>query len=149
MPKLKRVNYIVIHCSASPPDNDIGVEEIRKWHLARGFSDVGYHIVITRNGIVQFGRPIDQWGAHAAGFNSESIGICLVGGVKRPTPPVDARARFEPENNFTLAQWNSLEAVLLLLREKYPKAVTLGHRDLPGVRKDCPCFDVRKWLENK
>lgn len=135
---LETVDFLVVHCSASPDTMDIGVDEIREWHRTRGFFDVGYHFVVRRNGDVETGRPVNRPGAHAVGFNHRSLGICLVGGVD-----VNQKAT----NNFTEAQFRSLLALLDSLVYLHPRAQILGHRDLPRVAKACPSFDVRKWLE--
>ena len=128
---------------------DVGVEEIRRWHLAKGWSDIGYHYVITRNGTLQTGRPEGEIGAHVHGYNARSLGICLVGGLD---------GNGQPANNFTAAQLRTLRAALKSLNKKYPGAVVLGHRDLSpdtdgdGIvsqhewLKACPCFDVRSWF---
>lgn len=132
------VKYLVVHCSATQPKADIGVAEIDKMHRERGFNGIGYHFVIRRDGTVEKGRPEDQIGAHVEGHNSESIGICLVGGINK-----EGKA----EDNFTLDQYASLAALLMSLASTYTEATVLGHRDFPGVKKDCPCFDVRKWVQ--
>lgn len=132
----RSTDFLVVHCAATPPTADIGAAEIRGWHLQKGWSDIGYAYVIRRNGAVELGRPDNQIGAHVAGHNANSLGICMVGGV-------DARQR--PENNFTAEQWASLQTLLMRLTQKYPKAKILGHRDFPGVAKACPCFDAIEW----
>lgn len=132
----RSTDYLVIHCAATPPSADIGAAEIRQWHKAKGWSDIGYHFVIRRNGKVELGRPENLVGSHVQGHNRNSLGICLVGGT-------DARQR--PENNFTAEQWASLQTLLMRLTGKYPRATILGHRDFPGVHKACPCFDAIKW----
>lgn len=130
-------SYIVVHCSATPETMDIGVDEIRKWHRQKGWLDVGYNKVIRRDGTIEDGRPINVPGAHARGYNHISVGICLIGGVESDIK--------KPEANYTHAQWNSLEELVRDLKEMYPSAVLVGHRDLPNVRKDCPSFDVQEW----
>lgn len=135
----KRTDLIVIHCSATTDKMDIGVKEIDAWHRERGFRKVGYHFVIRRNGMVELGREIDEIGAHAEGHNSNSVAICLVGGV-------DANDTKKAKDNFTDAQWDTLLRLVKELQEKYPTAKVLGHRDLPGVQKACPSFDVTMWL---
>ena len=130
------ISHLIVHCSASPASADIGVAEIRRDHIARGFTDTGYHYVIRRNGHVELGRAESQVGAHAHGFNSKSIGICLVGGA-------DKKGRGEA--NFTPAQLTALRAMLVVLSQKYPQAQIVGHRDT-GAKKDCPSFDVAHWL---
>lgn len=75
-------NKITIHCSDSPNGKSVSMEEIRKWHLARGFDDIGYHLVIDIDGMVSRGRPLNVVGAHVEGHNTGNIGICLVGATK-------------------------------------------------------------------
>lgn len=135
----KRVGLIVVHCAATRPSQDFDVNDIRRMHLQRGFLDVGYHKIIKRDGTVQNGRPLDRQGAHAAGFNHLSVGVCMIGGVSED----DVRI---PENNFTPEQFASLRDVLAELKTHFPEAEILGHRDLPKVKKACPSFDVRAWL---
>jgi len=149
---MRDINLIVIHCSATTPDEDIGVTEIRRWHLAQGWSDIGYHYVIRRDGTIENGRPVEIEGAHVKGFNANSIGICLVGGVN---------TRDKAEKNFTREQFNALAEFLERLRAQYPNTRICGHRDLSpdangdGVieaiewLKDCPCFDAAGWCYTK
>lgn len=131
-------DMIIVHCSSTLPHMDIGVKEIKHWHVnERGWSDIGYHLVIKRDGSFENGRPLDINGAHAKGYNHRSIGICLVGGMK---------SKDEYEANFTLAQYDSLKHAVKYLKSVYPIEVVLGHRDLPGVTKTCPCFNVAELL---
>lgn len=134
---MREIKNLVVHCAATRASMDIGAEEIRKWHLARGFNDIGYHFVIRRDGELEWGRPVWKQGAHVRGHNRDSIGICLVGGLNDET--------FKPEDNFTDEQYATLRALLLDLSLKYPNAEVLGHRDFKGVRKACPCYDVIPW----
>lgn len=134
----RSTKYLVIHCSATRPSMDVGVKDIRQWHLAQGWTDVGYHYVIRRDGTVQKGRSESEVGAHVANYNASSIGICMVGGVNQK----DFRL---PENNFTKEQFASLRDLLAVLLRKYPSAGVLGHRDFPKVAKACPSFDAREW----
>jgi N-acetyl-anhydromuramyl-L-alanine amidase AmpD len=142
MQKLNKeaVRFIAVHCAATSPDMDIGVEEIRKWHKAKKWDDVGYHYVIRRDGTVEAGRALDFQGAHVAGHNHESIGLCLVGGINKAGVP---------DANFTAAQYASLESLVKLLLPRYPGAVVRGHRDFPGVTKACPSFDVPAWWSHR
>jgi N-acetyl-anhydromuramyl-L-alanine amidase AmpD len=115
---------------------DIGVKEIRDWHVnGNGWSDIGYHYVIRRNGEVEVGRPESVAGAHTRGSNSNSIGICLVGGEHRDGGDQKADA------NFTLHQWAALAILLKELRVKYPAASVSGHRTYDS-HKTCPTFDA-------
>lgn len=135
---IRSVDYLVVHCSATPPSMDIGATEIRRWHRERGWFDIGYHVIVRRDGSTENGRPLDRPGAHARGFNHLSLGICLVGGVQE----ADKKTA---ENNFTTEQFAVLRTLLNDLRNEYPKALVVGHRDLPNVRKACPSFDVIEW----
>lgn len=131
-------DLIVVHCSATKASQDIGASEIRKWHIEdNGWSDIGYHQVIRRSGAIELGRPLHVTGAHAKGYNSRSIGVCLVGGID---------VNGDPEDNFTPEQMDSLSLTLDYWKRIYTTAEILGHCDLPGVSKACPCFDVRDWL---
>jgi N-acetyl-anhydromuramyl-L-alanine amidase AmpD len=146
MKKRSRTDYIVVHCADTPAKMDIGLQEIRKWHTSpdpndasKPWLDVGYHFIIRRDGTREIGRQIDAQGSHVKGFNSCSVGICLVGGKGD-----DGKAC----NNFTKAQFDALWEVLQILRVHYPKAEVLGHKDLnPG--KACPAFEVQPWYMKK
>lgn len=133
------VQYIVVHCSATAADEDIGVDDIRRWHLRRGKADVGYHYVIRRNGLIENGRGRDWAGAHAPGYDRHSLAICLVGGLKKGTT--------KAEDNFLPRQKAALYVLLQELHALRPGALIVGHRDLPGVTHSCPAFDVSSWLE--
>lgn len=129
---------IVIHCSATPPTMDIGAKEIRQWHVdGNGWADIGYHMVIRRNGVLEYGRHLGRSPAAQAGFNRGTIAICLVGGVDRNNKPV---------NNFTSAQTDMLKNEINLLRGEHDIVSIVGHRDFPHVHKDCPCFSVTDWV---
>lgn len=132
----KKTDWLVLHCSATRAIQNIGAKEIRSWHKAKGWSDIGYHFVIRRDGMVEKGRALDAIGSHVQGHNYNSVGICMVGGIGES---------MQPEDNFTRAQWAALKTLLADLVKRYPKATILGHRDFPGVHKACPCFDARNW----
>jgi N-acetylmuramoyl-L-alanine amidase len=133
---MRTLREIIVHCSATAPDNDVGVTEIRRWHLDRGWADIGYHFVIRRGGVVEAGRAVARVGAHVRGRNQASIGVCLVGGVT-----ADGVA----DANFTLGQYRALETLVADLHERYGALAVLGHRDT-GAKKACPCFDVGALL---
>jgi hypothetical protein len=135
----RAINLIVIHCSATTADMDVGRDWIDDEHRKRGFAGIGYHYVIRRDGTEEVGRPESQIGAHAQGHNKDSLGVCLAGGVRR------AGSKLIAESNYTPAQWAQLKRLIQRLRHKYPNAKIVGHRDLDR-RKECPCFDVRDWL---
>ena len=141
---MRQITDIIIHCAATPNGRWHDVSDIDKWHQERGFKRadlyrkthnsallaIGYHFVIYTNGAVATGRHLDEVGAHAVGFNSHSIGICLVGTDK-----------------FSIAQWQNLCGNVRGLVAKYPTVERIvGHRDLPDVHKECPGFSVSEWL---
>lgn len=159
----RAVTLLLVHCSATPSGQALrgaAPVTIDAWHRARGFqrgvlarrgfnpdlTAIGYHFVIDLDGRVWTGRHVDEVGAHAAGHNAYSIGICLVGGAER-----DAR--------YTTDQWDALATLVRrLLPMVRPGAAVLGHRDLSpdanGNRviepsewlKTCPGFEVSYWL---
>lgn len=132
---MRKIDMIIIHCSATPPNMLIGADSIREWHLKRGFKDIGYSDVIKRDGTEEEGRPLNQAGAHTKGYNKHSIGICMVGGVDE---------NGKPDNNFTDKQWRSLERLIRYYKAQYPKATIHGHNEF--ANKACPSFDVQEWL---
>ena len=132
------IKFLVVHCSATPPNQDIGVPELDRMHRLRGFLKIGYHYVIKRDGTVQKGRLDTEVGAHVEDWNHCSLGICMVGGVD---------AALKPEANSTEAQYGSLTTLLGTLKGSYPAAVIQGHRDFPQVAKACPSFNVKHWLD--
>lgn len=134
-----RTEFIAVHCSATKPSQNVDEDEIASWHKAKGWTDIGYNIVIPRNGTIQIGRPMDYQGAHVEGFNGRSLGICLVGGI--------AETDGKPEDNFTDSQRTALLVALHFCRLYAPGARIQGHRDFPNVAKACPSFDVRAWLQ--
>ena len=126
-------DYIVIHCSATKPSMDVDAETIRNWHVnERGWRDIGYHKVIKRNGEVEDGRDVRDSGAHAAGYNSKSVGECMVGGMAEDN---------SAENNFTAQQWTALLDLVKQLKSNYPNADVIGHNEIS--EKECPSFDAR------
>ena len=149
---------LVVHCSDTTAASGGGAARIDAMHKVRGFArsssrkglrHIGYHFVILRDGRVEKGRDEDETGAHAAGFNTGSLGICLMGGGLPPGSKV--------RDGFTPAQYGALRNLLEGLKRKYPAAVILGHRDLSPDKdgdgqvephewlKLCPTFDVRTW----
>lgn len=131
--KSKRtIKEIIIHCAATPEGKDFTVDDIRKWHLARGWNDIGYHYVIGRHGELWEGRPVDNIGAHCVNHNRYSIGVCYVGGCAK-----DGKTA---KDTRTLQQKAQLLLLLQELRKLYPKAKIYGHRNF--AKKDCPSFDA-------
>lgn len=134
--KKRRITEIIIHCSATPEGKDYTVDDIRKWHLARGFGDVGYHFVIYRDGTVHKGRALTSTGAHCLKHNSNSIGICYIGGLK-----TDGKT---PKDTRTEEQKKSIDRLVLDLLSVYPDATVHGHNEF--ANKACPSYNVKNEL---
>lgn len=134
MSLLKEVKYLVVHCTATPLSQRVSVEDIDRWHKAQGWSGIGYHWYVDRDGHIFPGRSEREAGAHVIGYNHCSIGICYEGGLDEQGNSADTR---------TPAQKAALLFIIKDLKQSYPNAVILGHRDFPGVHKDCPCFDAK------
>jgi N-acetyl-anhydromuramyl-L-alanine amidase AmpD len=135
---MRKIDKIIIHCAATKPSMDIGVKEITEWHWDRDWSTIGYHYVIRRNGTIETGRSKDRAGAHTKGQNANSLGVCLVGGIND---------KGQPAENFTKAQWGSLERLMRILKADFPWATIHGHREF-NAGKACPSFDVQKWVRD-
>ena len=88
---MRDINKIILHCSATSEGKDFDVNDIREWHLQRGFTDVGYHYVIKLDGTIQDGRDIRTIGAHCKGYNYGSVGIVYVGGLDEEGKGKDTR----------------------------------------------------------
>lgn len=134
----RKISLIVLHCSATRCNRNFPVEQLEACHKARGFQSIGYHYYITRDGVIYPCRPEAEIGAHARHYNAHSIGVCYEGGLDAKGRPADTR---------TAAQKQSMESLLQSLCTDYPDAEIMGHCDLPGVHKACPCFDTAQWLK--
>ena len=132
---MRHITLIVIHCSAVKPDQQSSAAQIDSWHRQRGFHlGIGYHYVIRRDGTLEMGRPEYMVGAHCKNHNQHSIGVCYEGGLNARGDPADTRT---PQQRETMRQ------LINELRERYPKAIVVGHHNLNPL-KACPCFDAIK-----
>ena len=129
----RKINKIIIHCSATPPTMDVDANTVDRWHKERGWSGIGYHFFIKRDGQIEIGRPLEIQGAHTSGHNKNSIGVCYAGGVD---------SKMCPEDNRTSGQIASFLLLLRFLKNTFPKAIIHGHRDFST--KACPSFDATK-----
>lgn len=139
----RTITEIIVHCSATPEGLDYTVDQIRADHKKQGWSDIGYHVVIYRDGTIHDGRPMDLIGAHCSkgGHNTHSIGVCYIGGLEnQPGVPY---AKLKAKDTRTHMQKIALMSVLMELREYYPDAKIYGHHDFDRG-KDCPSFDAKK-----
>lgn len=128
---MRKIKSIVVHVSDSPDNKDIGVEDIRQWHIQKGWSDVGYHYVVKQDGQVEKGRPIEKPGAHTKGYNSDSIGVCWVG-----------------KTEITKEAFASLMNLLLKLLDTYNLSCqhVYGHYEF-NPKKTCPNLDMEQVRE--
>jgi len=136
---MRKINKIILHCSATPEGREVSVSTIRKWHLQRRFSDIGYHYVIGLDGTIHKGRPIEKVGAHCSYENIGSIGICYVGGMSKDMK--------KAKDTRTQAQKDSLIKLMHELIYKYNKDMTIhGHNEFSN--KSCPSFIVKEEYAN-
>ena len=140
---MRKINEIIVHCSATPEGRDYTVQQIRQWHTTpkpkgNGWRDIGYHFVVYRDGSVHNGRPLDQIGAHCSGHNANSIGVCYIGGsdANKRLP----NGQLAPKDTRTPIQKTALRQLLKKLKEQFPQARIYGHRDF--APKACPSFDA-------
>lgn len=131
---MRKIDKIIVHCSATPEGRDYTAKDIDSWHRARGFNGIGYHWVVYRDGRVVKGRSESQAGAHCKGYNARSIGICYIGGVAS-----DGKT---PKDTRTTAQREALQILIRELLIKYPGATIHGHNEFAA--KACPSFDVKR-----
>lgn len=141
----RRINKIIVHCSATPEGRDYTVDQIKKDHKEQGWSDIGYHYVIYRDGSIHEGRNVDIIGAHCEGYNSNSIGICYIGGLENK-PNVEYK-KLKAKDTRTEAQKKALIDLLSKLKKYYPEAKIYGHHDF-NKGKDCPSFDAKNEYKN-
>lgn len=137
--RMRTITLIIVHCSANKEGSTLREADIDSYHRSLGWKGCGYHWVIPTDGTIEAGRPEAQTGAHCVRHNRHSIGVCYVGGL-------DADG-VTPKDTRTPEQKAALRRLIAELRQRYPKALVVGHHTLDG-RKACPCFDVeREMLE--
>ncbi|MDE5555985.1 MAG: N-acetylmuramoyl-L-alanine amidase [Muribaculaceae bacterium] len=128
----KQISEIIIHCTATPAGRDLHAVDITRYHRERGFETIGYHYLVTIDGMVEQGRAPEYIGAHCLGHNDRSIGVAYVGGTTADMKPADTR---------TDAQRRALGKLVAELRRRYPRATIHGHCEFAA--KACPCFDAK------
>jgi len=135
---VREIKKIIVHQTGTPTGT---LEDIRRYHMeALGWRDIGYHYLVTQDGSIHKGRHNAEVGAHCAGDNADSLGVCLVGAGN--AFPLNGHKGY-----MTLAMFAALLGLLLDLRFAYPKACeqVYGHREMTsGIRqgKTCPGFNV-------
>jgi len=128
---MREITRIIMHCSATEAGRDFDAEDIRTWHKARGWSDIGYHYVIKLDGTIEAGRPVDRVGAHTKGHNEDSVGVCYIGGLKDGKP-------FD-----TMSEIQEIAFIELVfsLRNVFGWMPIHGHNEYAA--KACPSFNVQ------
>jgi hypothetical protein len=147
----KAIEYLVIHCTATPENRIISSDDIRLWHLSpkpkgRGWKQVGYtdmfHIDGTVERLVKNNDDayVDGWEITngAVGVNDKARHIVYVGGL-------DVAGK-QPKDTRTAAQNESLKKYVLNFYKRFPKVRIVGHNELAA--KACPSFDVQAWLKS-
>lgn len=129
---MRSINRIILHCSATPEGREVTVDDIRGWHMSQGWDDIGYHFCVYADGSVHRGRDLDKTGAHVYGHNSDSIGVCYIGGVDKAMKPKD-----------TMTEMQDIAVLELVksLRLIFGKLSLHGHNEFSS--KSCPSFDVQ------
>jgi len=157
-PVARKVTGIVVHCSATKKGAGVDIHTIDRWHKERGFKRqpiskkyCGYHFFIKEDGEIQKGRDLQEAGAHVAGSNSKTIGVCYAGGLDAKGKAADTR---------TDEQKDSLLFLIKHLFAKFPGSAGSGHRDYSPDKngdgiiepwefmKECPCFDAKNEYKN-
>jgi len=138
-----QVRWIVQHYSATPTESVYTYAQLERDHIARGFRKGGYHFYLPLKGGRITGRDLSkpgkfEVGAHCKGSNSNSIGICLEGGVTKAAINVGFDTR-------TPAQIKEQIALIRELLVRFPNAKVEGHRDMPGAATQCPGYDAAAW----
>lgn len=134
---MRTITLIIIHCSAVKPNQTSSAAQIGQWHKKRGWKCIGYHYVIRRDGSIERGRPESMVGAHCLNHNQHSIGVCYEGGLDTNGKAADTRT---PE------QKAAMRALLVELKQSYPRALIMGHNVF--ANKACPCFDAAKEYQD-
>ena len=135
----RKINLIIIHCSATRRNQRFTVDMLRDCHNARfNGKGIGYHYYIEKDGHLYQTRDEEEVGIHARHYNAHSIGICYEGGLDENGKDTDTRT---PE------QRAALIALLRSLKIDYPDAQIMGHCELEGVHKACPCFSCQEYRD--
>jgi N-acetylmuramoyl-L-alanine amidase len=126
--KSEDIKFVIVHCSKTSVREGDGLVVVERKCRKRGALSCGYHFVISRDGIVQKGRGLDEAGNHTLGFNDRSLGICIVGMPGRATQK----------------QKDALKTLLSILREQYPEAKAVTHEEVQtNTGRGCPGFSIK------
>lgn len=134
---MRKIDSIILHCTATKVGQKVTVEDIRRWHVVdRSFSDIGYHFLIMPDGEICEGRDIKTIGAHCLGHNETSIGIAYIGGLNEEGKPADTRT-------------NEQKEALLKLVNVLSCTYKINYYDIrchnEFAKKACPCFSIEDF----
>lgn len=148
----KTLQYLVIHCTATPEGREVTAADIKRWHtsappVGRGWKQVGYTDLFHLDGTVERlasnneDANVDPWEITngVAGYNGISRHIVYVGGV-------DVSNVKKEKDTRTTAQREAMKRYVLNFHRKHPTVKIVGHNQL--ATKACPSFDVPQWLES-
>lgn len=127
---MRDINRIILHCSATEEGREYSVADIDAWHKKRGWKGIGYHYVLYLDGTIAIGRDVADQGAHVSGENSDSIGVCYIGGLRNGSP----------EDTMTAMQDMSFMMLVNSLRVVFGPLSLHGHNEFSN--KACPSFEV-------
>lgn len=148
---MAKLQYLVIHCTATPEGREVTAADIKAWHTnpaskgGRGWKQVGYTDLFKLNGTVERlvnnneDTIVDPWEVTngAAGYNSISRHVVYAGGCDKKMQPKDTR---------TPSQLKAMEAYVKDFHRRFPDVKIIGHNEVAA--KACPSFDVQKWLKS-
>lgn len=135
---MRKINEIILHCSATPEGKDFKAKNIDEWHKSQGWKMIGYHYVIDLDGKIEDGRPVEMDGAHTKGHNKNSIGICYIGGLDSDGKPKDTR---------TQEQKKSMYKLIFQLLNLYGLSIADVHCHNEYAKKNCPCFKIEDFRQ--
>lgn len=147
---MAKLQYLVLHCTATPEGREVTAADIRRWHTSpvlkggRGWKQVGYTDIIHLDGKVERlvnnneDANVDPWEITngAKGYNSVSRHVVYAGGCAR-----DGKT---PKDTRTPAQRKAMEEYVKDFHRRFPEVRIIGHNEVAS--KACPSFDVQKWL---
>jgi len=132
--KMREINEVIIHCTASKPSSAVTTLDVKAWHVKRGFSDIGYHYIIDLDGRLYHCRPEIEMGAHCKGHNANSIGVAYIGGLDDYSG--------KPSDTRTKQQRMKFSSLLLDICSRHNIYAIHGHNIYADVA--CPCFNASK-----
>ena len=115
-----KTDYIVLHHASAAK---YSFKQCHTGHKSQGWSGIGYHFYVTKDGTIYEGRPLNKLGAHVSGYNNNSIGIC-------------AEGAYHIEKSMPEKQLKAIAELLDFLKGEYPSAKIVGHKELKAT--ECP-----------